>query len=141
MQVTGHPHWSTVFVQGVYLFREMCALLTQGNAHFSQLAVTGNPFGHKPVLLTPRLPPPPQCVLRRCTENEKKTAMISTEIIHDHGNNHSTQSCSRGQKSPQPISFHISHYYSSTKPSLPHFFKKEKSPHYIWILSPSQSWI
>lgn len=33
-----------------------------------------------------------------------------------------TESCSGGQKSPQPISFHISHYYSST--SSPPPFKK-----------------
>lgn len=41
---------------------------------------------------------------------------------------------SRGQKSPQPIFFHISHYYTLTTPSLPHL-KKEITTLYLDPLS------
>lgn len=79
-------------------------------------------------MLTPRLPPPPRSVWK-----DAVSIQITAEIIHDHCNNHSTESCCRGQKSPYPISFHISHYYYSAPAFLPELKKKE-TPHYIWTL-------
>lgn len=79
-------------------------------------------------MLTPRLPPPPRSVWK-----DAVSIQITAEIIHDHCNNHSTESCCRGQKSPYPISFHISHYYYSAPAFLPELKKKETS-HYIWTL-------
>lgn len=80
---------------------------------------------------TPRLPLPQRSVWK-----DALSIQITAEIIHDHCNNHSTESCCRGQKSPYPISFHISHYYSSAPAFLPEL-KKRNTALYLDPLSVS----
>lgn len=90
MSVSGRR--STVLVRGTDLFQEVCArfLLRFKQATFWPQACSVNPRDcsrlHS-LSATQRPPHPPP----------------HTQIIHDHRNNHH----SRGQRSPQPISFHI----------------------------------
>lgn len=84
----GRPCWSGALI----CFRK-CVLASPSDSN-------RQPFGHKPVLLTPEAAAAPAVCLQHTDPPNTHT---HTQIIHDHENNHR----SRGQRSPQPISFHI----------------------------------